>query len=143
MLSPCSVLLIRLAVDVDHGKWLKRPMDKISLLYAAEDICKIQQLYDVFVNEDYIDEDALVQQSASYMELNYKARPQGGKYLRHGLLPLAIFWVPARSLVQCRGCERDLPDTCFPPSAARSYMPRVCFVCKAVDTRELLGPRRR
>ena len=116
-------------------------MDKTSLLYAAEDICKIQQLYDVFVNEGYIDEDALVQQSASYMELHAEARPHGGKYQRHGLLPLAIFWVPATSLVQCQGCERDLPDTCFPRSAARGHVPRVCFVCRAVDTREQLCPR--
>jgi hypothetical protein len=130
------------ATDVDHGRWLKRPMDKTSLLYAAEDIGKIQQLYDVFVDEGYIDEDALVQQSASYMELHAEARPLGGKYQRHGLLPLAIFWVPATSLMQCRGCERDLPDTCFSQSAARGRI-RICFVCRAVDVREQLSPWKR
>jgi len=117
-------------------------MDRTSLLYAAEDICKIKQLYDVMAGEGYIDEDTLVRQSAAYMALNSESRPQGGKYKRHGLLPLAIVSRGTGPLVRCQGCERDLPATCFPGGLLRDYMPKKCFVCKAVDKREELFPVR-
>jgi exonuclease 3'-5' domain-containing protein 1 len=129
--------------DVDHSKWIRRPLDRTSLLYAAEDICKIQELYDVFVEKDYINEDTLVQQSASYMGLHAKARPQGGKYERHGLLPLAILSQTSSTTVhhQCQGCRRDLPVSCFSSSAVLGT--QFCFVCKAVDAHERFWGRRR
>lgn len=122
--------------DVDHSKWLKRPMNETSLLYAAEDICKIQQLYNVFVEEDYIDEETLVPYSASYLALNVETRPNEDKYRMHGLLPLAVFpSTAAFSLsMQCQGCKRNLPASSFLPSAAQGRSPHLCFVCKAVDT---------
>jgi len=128
--------------DVDHSKWIKRPMNEASLLYAAEDICKIQQLYDVFVEEGYIDEETLVQQSASYMYLHAKVRPIGGKYQTPGLFPLAVFLkTPTDAPTQCRGCERSLPETCFTRSAARGKTRKICFVCRAIDTNEQLCPK--
>ena len=128
--------------DIDHSKWLKRPMDETSLLYAAEDICKIQQLYNVFVEESYIDEKMLVQQSASYIALHARARPIGGKYQAHGLLPLAVFLkTPIGIPTQCCGCERNLPASCFTRSATRGRTRQICFVCRAIDTNEQLCPK--
>ncbi|KIM24703.1 hypothetical protein M408DRAFT_331672 [Serendipita vermifera MAFF 305830] len=130
--------------SVNHDKWLDRPMDETSLRYAAEDICKIQQLYDVFMEEGYIDEETLVQQSASYLALNADARPRGDKYQGHGLFPLAVLAKvsPLTPLMQCRGCERRLPASCFARSKSRDRG-HICFVCRAVDMSHKLSPRKR
>lgn len=109
------------------------------LQYAAEDIHKIRLLYDIFVLEGYIHEEALEAQSAIYLSIHAKARPaKNDIYKRHGLLPLGIFLdKPLKKALRCQGCERFLPVGCFSTSSNRVAIASCkCFVCRAVDRRE-------
>ena len=126
---------------MDHSRWLQRPLERSSLQYAAADIRKICLLYETFVRSGYITPESLVRQSASYIALHARRRPNGSdKYNRHGLLPLALLTEPqAVPVVQCRGCKRDLPQSACPQSGSTVGTNVACFVCKAVDARTTSG----
>lgn len=126
---------------MDHSRWLRRPLEKSALQYAASDIHKICLLYESFVKSGYITSDSLVRQSASYIALHAKCRPNGSdKYNRHGLLPLALLAEPqAVPVIQCRGCKRDLPHSAFSQSGYSVGTNVACFVCKAVDAKATAG----
>jgi exonuclease 3'-5' domain-containing protein 1 len=136
----CDSFVERL-VDVDHSRWLRRPLEKSALRYAAADIHKICLLYETFVKSGYITPDSLVRQSALYIALHAKGRPNGiDKYNRHSLLPLALLTEPqAVPVVQCRGCRRNLPVSAFAQSESIVGTNVACFVCKALDTKGTLG----
>ena len=125
-------------LDVDHSKWLKRPIESNEIQYAAEDIRKIRLLYEKFVEKRYIDQDNLVLLSSSYISFHAKARPDGNdKYALHGLLPLALLTKenPIYRVVSCQGCKRNLPPSAFSKTSLRSGKRTFCFVCRAVNTR--------
>jgi exonuclease 3'-5' domain-containing protein 1 len=126
---------------MDHSRWLWRPLDKIALQYAAEDIAKICLLYYKLVEEGYINQDVLARQSASYIALHAVARPnRGDRYQRHGLLPLALLTeMPSGTKVRCQGCKRDLPLSAFAQGNTVSHRNGYCFVCRAVDTKANFG----
>lgn len=126
---------------MDHSKWLQRPLEKSALQYAAEDIHMICLLYFKFVEKEYINQNILARQSASYIALHAKARPNGSdRYNRHGLLPLALLTeVPSATKVQCQGCKRDLPFSAFVQEDSIARGNRYCFVCRAVDAKAKYG----
>jgi exonuclease 3'-5' domain-containing protein 1 len=127
---------------VDHSKWLQRPLDKSALQYAAKDIDMICLLYHQFVEKEYIDQDVLAQKSASYIALHAKARPNvNDKYIRHGLLPLALTEMASETKVRCQGCTRDLPLSAFVQENSVSRGNGYCFVCRAVNAKANYGGR--
>ncbi|CCA76454.1 hypothetical protein PIIN_10447 [Serendipita indica DSM 11827] len=38
----------------DHSKWMHHPIDEENLVYAAEDVCKIQVLYELLVRNPLV-----------------------------------------------------------------------------------------
>jgi len=78
--------------EMDHTKWLERPLDLAYVQYAVEDIQKIQILYDTFVKNGYIPAPGLEEKSTLYIGQHYAGRPAViDPYKSHGLLPLGIF----------------------------------------------------
>jgi exonuclease 3'-5' domain-containing protein 1 len=124
--------------EIDHNKWLDRPLDLAYIQYAVEDIQKIQILYDAFVKNRYIPAPGLEEKSALYIGQYYAGRPEEtNPYKSHGLLPLGIFHtVSVEGNTQCPGCERELPSNCFTIGGKKKHMSKMCLVCQAVECRE-------
>jgi len=125
--------------EIDHTKWLERPLDLVYVQYAVEDIQKIQILYDTFVKNGYIPAPGLDEKSALYIGQHYAGRPAViDPYKSHGLLPLGIFHKGSiEGSIRCPGCERELPSNCFTTRGKKKrHLSEMCLVCQAVECHE-------
>ncbi|KAG8798178.1 hypothetical protein FRC16_007776, partial [Serendipita sp. 398] len=83
-------LAITAKQKVDHSLWLERPLDLLHLEYAAEDIHKVQLLYDAMLSNRLMNKEKVIKQSQVYSRLHLATRPDRyNKYKHHGLVPLA------------------------------------------------------
>lgn len=124
--------------EMDHSKWLDRPLDSAYVQYAVEDIQKIQILYDTFVKNRYIPAPGLEEKSALYIGQHYAGRPAANDpYKSHGLLPLGTFHTGSiEGSIQCPGCEREFPSNCFTTGGKKRHLSVMCLVCQAVECHE-------
>ncbi|CAG7852262.1 SubName: Full=Uncharacterized protein {ECO:0000313/EMBL:CCA74328.1} [Serendipita indica DSM 11827] len=130
----------------DHSKWMHRPLDEDNLLYAAEDVSKIQVLYELLVRNPLVNVELAIQQSEAYIQSHASARPdRTNKYLSHGLLPLAILegstTLSASDSKVCMGCKRSLQKAYFETNQQAIGGGSLCFVCHAVDQHTLEAQR--
>ncbi|KAL0958074.1 hypothetical protein HGRIS_000252 [Hohenbuehelia grisea] len=99
---------------VDHSAWLKRPLSEESLVYAAQDVYLIGELYMKLISSGFI-RTKLVAQSARYVRLWKGARPRiDDRFKSHPFLMLDILENdPSASRKICSGCARSLSQRCF------------------------------
>jgi exonuclease 3'-5' domain-containing protein 1 len=145
--KPSMLIILRIShnsdviwTEIDHNKWLDRPLDLVYIQYAVEDIQKIHLLYEAFVENRCIPAPGLEQKSALYIEQHYAGRPEEtNPYKSHGLLPLGIFHTASvEGSIQCPGCERELPSKCFMTGGKKKkkHFSEMCLVCQAVECHE-------
>lgn len=116
--------------------WTKRPLTQACVDYAAADIVLIAKLYSAFVAKDYIDETALLIQSARYLSLHKNRLGKAGH--GHPLLPLEVTSAPSPfvSCHICNTCSRSLSDACFSKAGIKQAKQRNCWVCRAVKVHD-------
>ncbi|KAJ7092923.1 ribonuclease H-like domain-containing protein [Mycena belliarum] len=124
-----------------HKNWIKRPLSRTYLQYAATDIALIARLRAKFSAEGYLaDAGVLAAQSLRYVNM-WTHGPQpllGDVYKLHALLPLGILIlddVTDEAGKYCAGCGRTLAQDCFSASAWKRARGRSCLVCRAIGVR--------
>ncbi|KAJ7636488.1 ribonuclease H-like domain-containing protein [Roridomyces roridus] len=129
---------MKMKAHFDHKNWMKRPLGKKSLRYAANDITLIHAVCLDFTTKGYIGED-LPAQSLRYTRMWIAGnQPRvNDEYKMHALLPLDIlFAAEGEQRKRCKGCERELSKGCFSNKAwGGGESRRRCLVCRAIGMR--------
>lgn len=118
-----------------HDAWLRRPIDKRLLSYAAQDLFLIEKLYKEFERKGYLT-NTLPDKSSRYVNMWISGRPPAG--VGHPLLPLNVLDpIPASGGWNCNSCKRLLPQDCFPYKTRGT----ACYVCRTVEVKERMSMR--
>ncbi|KAK0444095.1 ribonuclease H-like domain-containing protein [Armillaria borealis] len=128
--------------NVDHKRWLERPLSQEQLGYAAKDVRLIGRIYEHFKAQNYLTEN-LPEQSERYVTHWEARQPEKDRYFNsHCLLPLDIIDYDARRPTKrCDGCERLLAVQCFPRETTSSEG-IYCWVCNAVLRKKAYNKRK-
>ena len=130
------------ANPVSHGDlWLKRPLPKEYLLYAARDVYAISLLLKHFKEVNYINPYYdLSDKSQRYITMWRDGRPRScDQFSSHALLPLGILDPPCgRKLKPCKSCNHHLSSECFSKAGWENARKRRCWVCRALAVKSNL-----